>query len=153
MRETTAREKGDRRTPDFGQAIMLLRNVYNEIIVSGILRLGWCLKSYLCYQFYSTKGPAARLPPACHLWTKIMSHACDSDAYRARIVLPFDGEDQRMQSLDKDSECWDSLWQRCRGDILESAGNCLSRWTENQGVIFVAARIGRTVLLFRLKGR
>jgi len=58
MRETAAREKGDRRTPDFGQAIMLLRNVYNEIIVSGILRLGWCLKSYLCYQFYSTKGPA-----------------------------------------------------------------------------------------------
>lgn len=29
-----------RRTSDFEQAIMLLRNVYNEIIVSGILRLG-----------------------------------------------------------------------------------------------------------------
>lgn len=35
----SARE-GDRRAPDFEQAIILLRNVYNEIIVSGsILRL------------------------------------------------------------------------------------------------------------------
>lgn len=32
------RERGNRRTLDFEQAIMLLRNVYNEIIVSGILR-------------------------------------------------------------------------------------------------------------------
>lgn len=31
----------ERRTPDSEPAIMLLRNVYNEIIVSGILRPGW----------------------------------------------------------------------------------------------------------------
>lgn len=34
------REGGNRCTLDFEQAIMLLRNVYNEIIVSGILRPG-----------------------------------------------------------------------------------------------------------------
>lgn len=50
------RERGNRCTLDFEQAIMLLRNVYNEIIVSGILRPG-CLESFLYHQFYSTKGP------------------------------------------------------------------------------------------------
>lgn len=33
-------------------------NVYNEIIVSGILRPGCLGGSFLYYQFYSTKGPA-----------------------------------------------------------------------------------------------
>lgn len=39
-RREGAGERGNRRTLDFEQAIMLLRNVYNEIIVSGILRPG-----------------------------------------------------------------------------------------------------------------
>lgn len=79
MRETAMRGRGDRRTSDFGQAIMLLRNVYNEIIVSGILRLGWCLKSYLCYQFYSTKGSDSAAGGMSFM--KIMSHAYDSTAH------------------------------------------------------------------------
>lgn len=70
----------DRRTPDFEQAIILLRNVYNEIIVSGSflrLRVMVCLdESFLYYRFLFDQGFRRRLPAARLLWTEMMFHTC-----------------------------------------------------------------------------
>lgn len=79
------------RTPDSEQAIMLLRNVYNEIIVNGILRPGWCRggESFLYYQFYSAEGESSPCADGVPFVGRNNASRVreTAGAYRARVAM------------------------------------------------------------------